>query len=117
MSRAAPPTEAELRAAFETVLATPDEDRTDTGLDDQVMAAIERVWVAGPNSPPALEAAARHELEMQIDGTHAAEAQAAQDAAMARAIRDYQRSENVGQEPSQPPQQAPQGGPTTGGQS
>src|SRR5512139_1538534 len=80
MSRAAPATPEELRSTFEQLIADPPTDGTgvptETGLDEPTIAAIERVWAASPTPPPSLIAAARQELEMQLDGTHAAEAQA-----------------------------------------
>jgi hypothetical protein len=33
------------------------------------------VWAAGPDPSPTLIAAARHEFELQLDGTHIREAQ------------------------------------------
>ena len=76
MSQAAPPSAAELTQVFNNLLANPatGDVPDDSGLDDQTAAAIERVWAAGPNPPPALVDAARQELGLQLDGTHAAEA-------------------------------------------
>jgi plasmid stabilization system protein ParE len=91
MSRAAPATEAELRAAFDELIAGPTDGRsdvpTDTGLDDQTVAAIERAWSAAGST--ALAELARQELELQIDGTHAREAQDAQDAVVADVAAQY----------------------------
>lgn len=72
MSLAAPATEAELRAAFDEVLTGPPDEPvpSDTGLDAQTLAAVVR---AHAGSSPALIEAARQELEMQLDGTHATE--------------------------------------------
>jgi hypothetical protein len=84
VSRAAPPTAEELSAAFDDLLNNPNpgaEVPTDTGLDDETTYAIERVWAAGPDPSPALIAAARQELALQLDGTHAAEG-AAREAAI-----------------------------------
>lgn len=73
--RSAPPTAAELTTLVEDLLAHPGTDvPDDCGLDDDTAAAIGRVWAAGSNASPSLLAAARHELEMQLDGTHAREA-------------------------------------------
>lgn len=80
MSRAAPPTAEELQATFDELIAGPPSDGssvpTDTGLDEQTVAAIERSWAAGGNE--SLATGARHEFAMQLDGTHAREAQARQ---------------------------------------
>lgn len=72
--RAAPATAAELTASVDALLSNPAQDDVpdDSGLDDETAAAIERAWAGG--SSPALVAAARHELSMQLDGTHAQEA-------------------------------------------
>ena len=76
MSTSAPPTDDELRAAFEQILTGADDGSipSDTGLDDQTLVAVERAH--GADSPAATEAA-RQELEMQIDGTHDREGDAA----------------------------------------
>jgi hypothetical protein len=75
MSLAEPATQQQLRATFEQLIAGPPRDGSgvpsDTGLDEQTVAAIERAWSAGT---PAAAEAARQELAMQLDGTHAAEA-------------------------------------------
>lgn len=78
MSRAAPATDEEITAAFERLLASGGDDGmpSDTGLDADTRAAIERCWTA-PDSDM-LVTAARHELAMQLDGTHLAEAEARQ---------------------------------------
>ena len=71
--RAAPATPDELRATFDDLIARPSGDvPDDSGIDDDTTAAIERAWAA--NLSPRLVEMARHELEMQLDGTHAAEA-------------------------------------------
>lgn len=80
MSRSQPPTEQELRDSFDALMAAPPADNgdmpTETGLDSQTIDAIKRVWAAAPNPPAALIAAARHEFDMQLDGSHAQEADA-----------------------------------------
>lgn len=89
--RAAPPTEAELRATVDDLLASPQDDIPDgLGLDEGTRAAIERVWAAGPNPPDSLVAAARHEVGLQIDGTHAEEAQALADAIFDEVIAQHE---------------------------
>jgi hypothetical protein len=82
--RSAPATAAELRAVFDGLINGPGENADvpdGSGLDDETAAAIERVWAAGPNPPHALVAAAREELQLQINGTHAREAAARERAA------------------------------------
>lgn len=83
MSRTSVPITAdELRAALEELLANPPGDGpadgpgipSDTGLDQQTMAAVERAWSGGES--PALLESARQELAMQLDGTHAREGEA-----------------------------------------
>lgn len=88
MSRVAPPTADELSAAFNDLIDNepPDGMPTDTGLDDQTVAAIQRVWSAGPRPSAALIEAARQELALQLDGTHAREAQASQDAVVGQVL-------------------------------
>lgn len=90
MSRSQPATEQELRDSFDALIAGPPADNggmpTETGLDTQTVAAIERVWAAAPTPPPALLAAARHELDMQLDGSHAREADARNRAIFADAL-------------------------------
>jgi hypothetical protein len=93
MSRAAPATEVELRATFNSLITNADgrtDVPSDTGLDDQTVAAIERAWSAGSKVSDALIASARQELEMQLDGTHAREAQSAQDAVAAQVFAEHQ---------------------------
>lgn len=75
---------------------------TETGLDPQTIAAIKRVWQAAPTPPPTLIAAARQELEMQLDGSHAQEAQARDSAVFEHAAANHQPG------PVPAPQQAPQ---------
>lgn len=71
------PSDDELRATFEELLAGPPADGSsipsDTGLDEQTLTAIERAWAG---SSPTLIETARHELAMQLDGTHAEEGDA-----------------------------------------
>lgn len=75
MSRAAPPSVDELRAIFDELILNPPEDGssvpTGTGLDGETVNAIERAWAGGSE---ALATAARHEFELQLDGTHIREA-------------------------------------------
>lgn len=87
MSLSGPPTEAELRARFDELITGAPEHGvpSDTGLDGQTLSAIERAWT---NTSPALVAAARQELELQIDGTHAAEGDAAATKAFAAVMSD-----------------------------
>lgn len=68
------PTDAELTERFEELIAGPPADGSsiplDTGLDEQTLAAIQRSW---QGRSPALVETARHELALQLDGTHAQE--------------------------------------------
>jgi hypothetical protein len=77
--RCTPGQRAPATRTFEHLLTKPPADGadvpTDTGLDDDTVTAIERVWAAGPDPSPTLIAAARHEFELQLDGTHIREAQ------------------------------------------
>jgi len=77
VSLAAPPTAEQLTAVFEHLLTKPPADGgdvpTDTGLDDDTVTAIERVWAAGPDPSPTLIAVARYEFELQLDGTREAQ--------------------------------------------
>jgi len=71
----APLSPKELRASLEVLLASPVPGYsipTETGLDDATMSAVQAVWDSEQPAPAALVAAARAELERQIDGTHAA---------------------------------------------
>jgi hypothetical protein len=87
VSRAAPATEAELRAAFDALLTGPPDEPTpsDTGLDELTLDAVAR---AHAGTSPALVEAARQELELQIDGTHASEGDVAAMLAFAAVLTD-----------------------------
>ena len=77
MSRAdGPATDAEVAEAFDRLLYSADQAiTTDTGVDRETMAAIQRYWDA---PSPGTERLARYELELQLDGTHARAAEARQ---------------------------------------
>ena len=77
MSRDSTPlTDDEITAAFDKLLHSADQAiTTDTGVDRETMAAIQRYWDA---PSPGTERLARYELELQLDGTHARAAEARQ---------------------------------------
>lgn len=82
MSRSAPATPEELTATLDKLLAEPRNTvvPSDTGLDDDTLAAVQAVWNAAPNPSPRLIEYARAELAAQLDGTHEREQLAAEDA-------------------------------------
>ena len=70
------PTADELTATFENLVTNPEPGGmvpSDTGLDDDTIEALNRLWAAGPNPPPRLIDAARAEFAAQLDGSHAQE--------------------------------------------
>lgn len=73
--RSKPVTDEELRKTFEQLMSNqPDGGMpTETGLDEQVLTAIEYVWTATSTSRPHMVDAAHAELEAQLDGSHARE--------------------------------------------
>lgn len=75
--RAKPATDEELRVIFNNLVDHPISGGvpSDTGLDDDTIEALNRLWAAGPNPPARLIDAARAEFEAQLDGSHAQEAQ------------------------------------------
>lgn len=91
--RAEPVTNEELRNSFETLLAGPPFDNggmpSETGLDTRTTAAIQRVWAAAPKPPTSLVDAARREFDMQLDGSHAREADARTRAMFDQALEDH----------------------------
>ena len=76
MSLLREPTRSELRATFNELVTNPDigSPPTDTGLDDETLAAVAAVWRASDKQRPARIAEARRELARQLDGTHARDA-------------------------------------------
>lgn len=93
MSRAAPPSVSELQSIFDALIQGSDEGMpSDTGLDALTTNAIERVWAAGPDAPQALITAARHELAMQLDGSHAREGDAQHRAQFAATLEHHQQT-------------------------
>lgn len=67
------PTDDELTATFEDLVNHPEPDAmvpSDTGLDDDTIEALNRLWAAGPNPPARLIDAARAEFAAQLDGSH-----------------------------------------------
>ena len=86
-----PPTPEELRQTFTELLNNPVSGGSvpsETGLDDETIAAIERVWAASPHPSPRLVDAARAEFAAMLDGTPAREAQARMEASFKAALRD-----------------------------
>lgn len=83
------PTDDELIATFEDLISNPQSDAmvpSDTGLDDDTIEALNRLWAAGPNPPQRLIDAAIMEFEAQLDGSHAREAQARMEATFSAAV-------------------------------
>jgi hypothetical protein len=62
-----------LEASFEGLLAAPVPGArlpSETGLDEETVAAVEAVWAASPNAPEGVVSAARTEFARMLDGTH-----------------------------------------------